>query len=112
MTNPHGHEGALPVALLGTGIMGSAMARNLAGAGLPTTVWDRTPSASAPLSAVNARVAGSPPEAVRDARLVITMLPTAAVLQSVMFSGGAAQALAQGAVWAQMGTIGITETSQ
>jgi 3-hydroxyisobutyrate dehydrogenase-like beta-hydroxyacid dehydrogenase len=28
------------VAVLGTGIMGSAMARNLASAGLRTTVWD------------------------------------------------------------------------
>src|SRR5438067_4715338 len=32
------------VAVLGTGIMGSAMARNLVAAGLNTTVWDRSPS--------------------------------------------------------------------
>ena len=31
------------VAVLGTGIMGSAMARNLVAAGLRTTVWDRSP---------------------------------------------------------------------
>ena len=31
------------VAVLGTGIMGSAMARNLVSAGLRTTVWDRSP---------------------------------------------------------------------
>ena len=34
------------------------------------------------------------------------MLPTAEVVESVMFTGGVAPALAQGAVWAQMGTIG------
>ena len=35
------------VAVLGTGIMGSAVARNLVSAGLPTTVWDRSPAAYA-----------------------------------------------------------------
>ena len=33
------------VAVLGTGIMGSAMARNLLEAGLAVTVWDRSPEA-------------------------------------------------------------------
>ena len=34
------------VAVLGTGIMGSAMARNLVAAGLRTTVWDRSSPAT------------------------------------------------------------------
>jgi len=42
------------VAVLGTGIMGSAMARNLVSAGLRTTVWDRSPAATAPLSEAGA----------------------------------------------------------
>ena len=37
------------VAVLGTGIMGSAMARNLLRAGLAVTVWDRSPEATAGL---------------------------------------------------------------
>jgi 3-hydroxyisobutyrate dehydrogenase len=98
-------------AVLGTGIMGSAMARNLAAAGLRTTVWDRSPGAAAPLAEAGALVAASPAEAVRDADVVITMLPTAEVVSSVFFDGGAAQALAQGAVWAQMGTIGLEATA-
>jgi len=36
------------VAVLRTGIMGSAMARNLAVAGLPTRAWDRSAEAAAP----------------------------------------------------------------
>lgn len=100
------------VAVLGTGIMGSAMARNLIAAGLPTTVWDRSPEVTAPLAAVGAVAAGSARDAVADARTVITMLPTAEVVESVMFHDGAAQALAQGAVWAQMGTIGIGATRE
>src|SRR5580704_6366759 len=94
------------VAVLGTGIMGSAMARNLVSAGLRTTVWDRSPTATDPLSEAGALVAASPAEAARDAHVVITMLPTADVVNSVIFAGGAAQALAEGAVWVQMGTIG------
>ena len=110
MADVHG-PGGNPVAVLGTGIMGSAMARNLAGAGLRTMVWDRSPSATVPLSEAGALVAASPAEAIRDARLVITMLPTAAVVESVIFDSGAAEAFGQGAVWAQMGTIGVAATT-
>jgi len=102
----------LTVAVLGTGIMGSAMARNLIGAGLRTRVWDRSPSATAPLAEAGALTAASPEEAVRDARVVITMLPTADAVRSVIFAGGVAEAFVQGAVWAQMGTIGVTATAQ
>ena len=70
------------VAVLGTGIMGSAMARSLASAGLRTTVWDRSPQAAAPLADAGVRVAASPQEAVRDAGVVITMLPTAEAAES------------------------------
>jgi 3-hydroxyisobutyrate dehydrogenase len=100
------------VAVLGTGIMGSAMARNLAAAGLHTTVWDRSPQAAAPLAGAGVRVAASPQEAVRDAGVVITMLPTADAAESVMFAGEVTEALARGAVWAQMGTIGVTATAR
>jgi 3-hydroxyisobutyrate dehydrogenase len=100
------------VAVLGTGIMGSAMARNLVSAGLRTTVWDRSPAATASLSGAGALVAVSAAQAVRDAHVVITMLPTADVVNSVIFAGGVAQALADGAVWAQMGTIGLAATTE
>jgi 3-hydroxyisobutyrate dehydrogenase len=99
------------VAVLGVGIMGSAMARNLVAAGLRTSVWDRSPSATATLSEAGALAAASPDEAVRDARVVITMLPTADVVNSVIFDG-VAEAFAEGAAWAQMGTIGVTATTE
>ncbi|HUB23485.1 MAG TPA: NAD(P)-dependent oxidoreductase [Streptosporangiaceae bacterium] len=98
------------VAVLGTGIMGSAMARNLIAAGMATTVWDRSASATAPLEHAGARVAPSAAEAVAGARVVIMMLPTADIVTSVLFDGGVAQAFAAGAVIAQMGTIGVPET--
>ncbi len=98
------------VAVLGTGIMGSAMARNLVTAGLRTTVWDRSPEATAPLAAAGALVAASAGDALRDAGVVITMLPNADAVNSVIFTHGE-PGFAHGAVWAQMGTIGVAETA-
>ncbi len=98
------------VALLGAGIMGAAMARNLLAAGLPVTVWDRSAEVAGALASAGAQAADSPPDAVRDAQVVITMLPDAAVVDEVIFDGGAAAALAPHAVWAQMGTIGTQGT--
>jgi len=96
-----------PVAVLGIGIMGSAMARNLVLAGLPVTVWDRSAAATAPLAQAGATVAASAAEAVSGAAVVITMLPTADVVTAVVLDGGVTDAFAPDAVWAQMGTIGV-----
>jgi 3-hydroxyisobutyrate dehydrogenase len=112
MTATGGHGEAVRVAVLGTGIMGSAMARNLTSAGLRTTVWDRSPAATAPLSEAGALTAATPDEAVQGAQVVITMLPTADVVISVIFESGVSSALAPGSVWAQMGTIGLAETTE
>ncbi len=100
----------LAVAVLGAGIMGSAMARRLVSAGLAVTVWDRSASARATLAEAGALAAASAPEAVRDASVVITMLPAADVVNSVVFDDGVADAFARGCVWAQMGTIGVGGT--
>ena len=108
--SPAGAMAGDVVAVLGTGIMGSAMARNLVAAGLRTAVWDRSPAATAPLAAAGAVVAASAQDAIRDAGVVITMLPTAGTVTSVMGADGL-DAFARGAVWAQMGTIGVEETA-
>ncbi len=105
-----GSNGPDMVAVLGTGIMGAAMARNLLRAHVPTVVWNRTTSTTDDLAEAGASVAATPADAVRRARVVITMLPTAAVVRSVLFDGDTVNAFASGAVWAQMGTIGIDET--
>jgi 3-hydroxyisobutyrate dehydrogenase len=103
-------DGSTTVAVIGTGIMGSAMARNLVAAGLTTRVWDRSAAAAGPLGDTGAVVAASAREAVAGAAVVITMLPTADVVESVMLGDGVAGAFADGAVWAQMGTIGVAAT--
>jgi 3-hydroxyisobutyrate dehydrogenase len=110
MVGANGSDARATVAVIGAGIMGSAMTRNLVAAGVNTRVWDGSPAATAPLAAAGAVVAPSAREAVRDADVVITMLPTADAVDSVIFDGGVADAFADGCVWAQMGTIGVEAT--
>ena len=110
MAGVNGGAARTVVAVIGAGIMGSAMARNLAVAGLDTRVWDGSPGAVAALAGAGAGAAASAPDAVRDADVVITMLPTAAAVESVIFDGGVVAAFAEGSVWAQMGTIGVQAT--
>ena len=110
MAKENGGDDRVAVAVIGAGIMGSAMARNLAAAGLSTRVWDRAASATGPLADAGAVVAASARDAVRDAGVVITMLPSADVVESVIFDGQVAEAFADGCVWAQMGTIGVEAT--
>jgi hypothetical protein len=100
-TEDHG-ENSLG-AVLGVGIMGSAMARNLIVAGRRTAVWDRSGSASAALADAGALAAASPEEAVKDARVVITMLPTGDVVNAVVFNGvaGALPRAPHGRRWAR-----------
>ena len=93
-----GDEPRNAVAVLGTGIMGSAMARNLArcraahdGVG-PVAAGDRAARRRGRRG--SARHRGT---AVADAGVVITMLPTAEVVDSVIFADGVADALADGA---------------
>ncbi|EST26696.1 NAD(P)-dependent oxidoreductase [Streptomyces roseochromogenus] len=93
------------VSVLGTGIMGAAMARNLARAGLGVRAWNRTRDKAEPLAADGIRVTGTPAEAVEGADAVLTMLYDGNTVLDVMRE--AAPALHPGAVWAQCTTAGI-----
>ncbi|MFS4094080.1 NAD(P)-dependent oxidoreductase [Streptomyces sp. AF1A] len=92
------------VSVLGTGIMGAAMARNLCRAGLEVRVWNRSREKAEPLAADGARVTGTPAEAVEGADVVLTMLYDGHTVLDVMRE--AASALRPGAVWAQCTTAG------
>jgi 3-hydroxyisobutyrate dehydrogenase len=93
------------VALLGTGIMGAGMARNVLAAGLPLRVWNRTADRARPLAETGAVLAADPAEAVRGADVVITMLGDARHVRDVMEQ--AAGGLRAGQVWAQTTTVGV-----
>ena len=63
------------VAFVGLGIMGAPMAGQLLEAGYPLAVFNRTAAKAEPLRARGARVASSVADCVRDADVVLTMLP-------------------------------------
>jgi 3-hydroxyisobutyrate dehydrogenase len=91
-------------AVLGTGIMGSAMARSLAREGHDVAVWNRTPERAEAVagSAITAHAALG--DAVAGAEVVFTMLyDTDSVLDVAAQVAGA---LGPDAVWAQSTTVG------
>lgn len=96
------------VAVLGTGIMGAAMARNLLQAGHTVRVWNRDPAKTAPLAQAGAQVAPSPADAVAGAEVVLTMLYDAAAVTDVIRQ--AAPGLQRGAAWVQSTTVGVQDT--
>ena len=88
------------VALLGTGIMGRGMARNIVKAGIPLTVWNRTREKA---EGLGAEVAQSPAEAVDGARVLVTILADAGATEKAV---GDARPVA-GTVWLQQATVGV-----
>ncbi|MEU9591406.1 NAD(P)-dependent oxidoreductase [Streptomyces sp. NPDC048219] len=95
----------LTVSVLGTGIMGAAMARNLARAGLTVHAWNRSRDKAEPLAADGVLIADGPEEAVRDADVVLTMLYDGPAALDVMRR--AAPGLRAGAAWVQSTTAGL-----
>jgi 3-hydroxyisobutyrate dehydrogenase len=96
------------IAVLGTGIMGAAMARNLLSAGMEVRVWNRSPEKAEPLADDGATVADSPTEAVEGAGFVLTMLADAdAVAEAAGGEHGALSALPEDGVWLQTSTVGL-----
>jgi 3-hydroxyisobutyrate dehydrogenase len=94
------------VTVLGTGIMGAAMARNLLAAGMEVRVWNRTREKAEPLAGDGAAVAASPAEATEGAEFVITMLSDTDAVEDAI-GEGALSALGEGGVWIQASTLGM-----
>lgn len=97
---------AQSAAVLGTGIMGAAMARNIARAGIATAAWNRTHSAAAPLAEDGIEVFESAADAVRGRDVVLTIVSDADAVLAVM-QDGVFDAMQPHAVWVQSATIGL-----
>ena len=104
------------IAVLGTGIMGAPIARNLCRAGFDVRVWNRTAAKAKPLADDGATVATSPAEAADGADILLTMLADArAVEATVSGDDGALAALTRAGgdvVWLQMSTVGLAGTDR
>ncbi|HEV2921525.1 MAG TPA: NAD(P)-dependent oxidoreductase, partial [Actinomycetota bacterium] len=99
--------GQEPVAVLGIGAMGHAMATSMLRAGIPTIVWNRRPAATRDLAELGADVAETAADAARRAAVVVTMVTDTDAVISIARDQGMLAALAPGAIWAQMSTIGV-----
>jgi 3-hydroxyisobutyrate dehydrogenase len=97
------------VAVLGTGIMGSGMARSLLRAGLEVRAWNRTAERAQPLAESGARVEADAANAVRGADVVLTMLADGAAVRAAMEA--AEPGLSAGQIWLQNSTVGIEATT-
>lgn len=86
------------IAFLGTGLMGAPMARCLLAAGHEVTVWNRDLSKAEALGADGAVVAETAAAAARNSEIVFTMLSDGPAVEAVLFDGGVAGALAEGAI--------------
>lgn len=101
------------VAVLGTGVIGSAVARNLAAAGLETSAWNRTSERARPLADDGVRVVEDIAEAVGGVDAVLTALSDGDAVEDVMAgAGGGLRSAEPGAVWIQTSTVGSGATER
>ena len=98
------------VGLLGTGLMGTAMAHRLLDQGREVIAWDRAPDHVQPLAERGAEVASTAGEVVMSAQAVITMLPTADVVRAIVEP--LLDEWPKDTVWLQMSSVGAAEADQ
>lgn len=92
------------IAMLGAGVMGAPMTRNLVKSGFGVLVWNRTAAKAIDLESAGATAAATPAEAAAGATVLITMLYDGGTVESVVPE--ALAALPDGAIWLQMTTVG------
>ena len=104
------HPTTTRVGLLGVGLMGSAMTHRLLNEGFPVVVWDRDQSHVEPLGARGAEIASSAGDLVSAADVVITMLPTAEIVRSVVEP--LLSEWPSTTIWVQMSSVGAVESDE
>lgn len=101
------------IAVLGAGgVMGLAMARNLARSGFEVRAWNRSREKAAPLSEDGATVTDAPAEAAQGATIILTMLADGEAVRESVDGDDGALGVEHGdeALWLQMSTVGEAAT--
>jgi len=100
------------VGMIGLGLMGTAMSRNLMAAGYAVAGYDVLPDQIQSLVSGGGRAAGSAAEAAKQGDIAITALPSAAIVEAALLGlGGVAEAARPGLVVLEMSTV-APETSR
>jgi 3-hydroxyisobutyrate dehydrogenase len=93
------------VAFIGLGNMGGPMSRNLAAAGVALRVFDTDAARTEAAVAYGAIPTASAAQAAQDSDVVVTMLPTPAIVEDVLLgSGGVLAAMPDNSLWIDMST--------
>ncbi len=96
----------MKLGMVGLGIMGRPMAKNLLKAGYDLTVFDFNKDAVADVVAAGAKAAANAKEAAQGADVLLTMVPNSPHVKSVLFGeNGAVEGLREGAVVIDMSSI-------
>ena len=94
------------VGFMGLGIMGQAMAANIAKAGYPVTVYNRTPRELNGLKSLGIETASDPKSLAKWADVVIAMVTGPEALENLLWGQeGAAQAFGPDKVFINMSTV-------
>ena len=99
----------MTIALLGTGLLGRAIAERLRSVGHSVTVYNRTTTKALPLQACGITVVTRPEQAMIQADCVVLMLADAAAIRAVLLTS-ASLAVLRGKTVIQMGTIAQEES--
>lgn len=91
--------------ILGTGLMGRAMAEKLLAAGYPVTAYNRTRAKAQPLVELGARIVDRSDKAIEASECIILMLADEAAIRATLLSNRSKETL-PGKTVIQMGTIG------
>ena len=97
------------IAFLGTGLMGSHMARNILKAGFSLTAWNRTLAKAQALIADGADVPATAAEAIAEADIVITMLSDGPTVHDLLFDQELAAAMKAETLLIDMSSIKPSE---
>ena len=98
------------VGFIGLGNVGSKLAGTLVRSGVTTIVLDRDPAAMAPLLEVGAQSASSPADLASRCEVIITCLPSPAIVAEVMEStDGVLAGIRPDTVWVEMSTTDSQE---
>ncbi|HEV2205604.1 MAG TPA: NAD(P)-dependent oxidoreductase [Candidatus Acidoferrales bacterium] len=94
------------VGLIGLGLMGKPMGRNLLKAGFLLTVWNRTKQRADDLVREGAKWAATPREVAAQADVLITIISDPPAVEQVLWGdGGALEGLRRGSVYIDSSTV-------
>jgi 3-hydroxyisobutyrate dehydrogenase-like beta-hydroxyacid dehydrogenase len=94
------------VGLIGLGLMGKPMGRNLLRAGFPLVVWNRTKERADDLIREGAKFAASPREAATQADVLITIVSDPPAVEEVLWGqNGALEGLRRGSLYIDSSTV-------